>query len=379
MAARLEHSCTVGSLRTPAFLHRHLGPFPALRGMPALSRPPRPASRPGRSASPGAAAAEHTGNDRAGGRGPGARPQPASARQDGGAASQKPPSGLAETLRGSISAVPSSAGTRPSRQAGTSPHSCRLFCAPGRAQARHGRRPHAMRLLSHTREERARAWRPYRHGFAVFRHRAGQSLHPSQKVLGARILSGRAAAPCPCPAGEGPRRAPRVTPGRAARALRRARTAAAATGAPSRRCGARRLQRGQLARQARDGEWGRAAGGAQPRLQADVGDAAAAAPGGRHRPREVVVAEPGGAQRRQRRQPGRQLPRQRVAAQHQLAERGQVAQRVRQRALRAAGPRAPLSWPAVPRRRRGRGGPGRRARQHSRASLQRRRPAVWLP
>lgn len=220
MAARLEHSCTVGSLRTPAFLHRHLGPFPALRGMPALSRPPRPASRPGRSASPGAAAAEHTGNDRAGGRGPGARPQPASARQDGGAASQKPPSGLAETLRGSISAVPSSAGTRPSRQAGTSPHSCRLFCAPGRAQARHGRRPHAMRLLSHTREERARAWRPYRHGFAVFRHRAGQSLHPSQKVLGARILSGRAAAPCPCPAGEGPRQAPRVTPGRAARAAR---------------------------------------------------------------------------------------------------------------------------------------------------------------
>jgi len=63
---RLERWCTDGGLRTPGFLHRHQGPFPALRGMPALSRPPRPASRPGRSAaSTGAAAAERAGNDRA--------------------------------------------------------------------------------------------------------------------------------------------------------------------------------------------------------------------------------------------------------------------------------------------------------------------------
>ena len=43
--------------------------------------------------------------------------------------SQKPPSGLAERLRGSISAVPSSDVMRASRHPGTSPHSARLFCA----------------------------------------------------------------------------------------------------------------------------------------------------------------------------------------------------------------------------------------------------------
>ena len=61
---------------------------------------------------------------------PAAHPQPASGWQDGGMVSQKPPSGLAERLRGSMSAVPSSDVTRASRHAGTSPHSARLFCAP---------------------------------------------------------------------------------------------------------------------------------------------------------------------------------------------------------------------------------------------------------
>ena len=43
--------------------------------------------------------------------------------------SQKPPWGLALMSRGSMSAVPSSAGMRASMHSGTGPHSCRLFCA----------------------------------------------------------------------------------------------------------------------------------------------------------------------------------------------------------------------------------------------------------
>lgn len=77
------------------------------------------------------------------------------------------------------------------------------------------------------------------------------------------------------------------------------------------------------------------------RLQADVEGAGAGAPGRRHGPREVVVAQPGRAQRRQARHPARQRPRQRIPAQHQLAQRRQVAQRVRHRVLPP--PRAPGS------------------------------------
>lgn len=69
-----------------------------------------------------------TGHDDHEREGESARPQPASARQVGGAVSQKPPWGLALMLRGSMSAVPSSAGMRASMHSGTGPHSCRLFC-----------------------------------------------------------------------------------------------------------------------------------------------------------------------------------------------------------------------------------------------------------
>lgn len=73
----------------------------------------------------GDAKTRHDDHEREGER---ARPQPASARQEGGEVSQKPPWGLALMLRGSMSAVPSSAGMRASMHSGTGPHSCRLFC-----------------------------------------------------------------------------------------------------------------------------------------------------------------------------------------------------------------------------------------------------------